>query len=208
MNIVIRDRNRDFINKITEAKQMVTDSTEYTIIPEVGDIFDKWDSYERDIALVSPANSFGFMNGGIDAVYIEKFGQQLEDRLRDLIEVIPTKELLVGNALVIPIKDETQEVYEWLIAAPTMRTPQRIIDATDVYLATRAAIRIAITNDITTVLMPGMGTGVGGVPFSRAARNMVMGIHNAFNPVTFKTCAESALDAQKFNWKDYNEALL
>lgn len=36
----------------------------------------------RADAIVSPANSFGFMNGGIDLVYSEFFGWDLQKRLR------------------------------------------------------------------------------------------------------------------------------
>ncbi|XP_070569236.1 uncharacterized protein [Ptychodera flava] len=36
-------------------------------------------------AIVSPANSFGFMDGGIDMVYSMHFGWQMQDRLQALI---------------------------------------------------------------------------------------------------------------------------
>ena len=32
-------------------------------------------------AIVSPANSFGFMDGGIDMLYSQHFGWQVQDRL-------------------------------------------------------------------------------------------------------------------------------
>src|SRR5215467_5787903 len=34
-------------------------------------------------AIISPANSFGFMDGGIDAVYTYQLGEQVQDRLRE-----------------------------------------------------------------------------------------------------------------------------
>jgi len=42
-----------------------------------GSIFD-----EPADAIVSPANSFGFMDGGIDRLYLERFGQSLQDRVQ------------------------------------------------------------------------------------------------------------------------------
>jgi O-acetyl-ADP-ribose deacetylase (regulator of RNase III) len=33
-------------------------------------------------AVVSPANSFGFMDGGIDAVYLNHFGNDIQLRVR------------------------------------------------------------------------------------------------------------------------------
>jgi len=62
---------------------------EFTTVPRVtvshGDIFSSLpgplpDNVEIDIvadAVVSPANSFGFMDGGIDAVYTHQFGFEL-----------------------------------------------------------------------------------------------------------------------------------
>jgi len=46
-----------------------------------GDIFD----LAAD-AVVSPANSFGFMDGGIDLVYSHYFGWDLQDRLREILQ--------------------------------------------------------------------------------------------------------------------------
>jgi hypothetical protein len=42
-----------------------------------GDIFEK----PAD-AIVSPANSFGYMDGGIDLVYLRRFGWELQTRLQ------------------------------------------------------------------------------------------------------------------------------
>src|SRR4029434_4261958 len=36
-------------------------------------------------AVVSPANSFGFMDGGIDHLYSDRFGWEVQDRLQKLI---------------------------------------------------------------------------------------------------------------------------
>jgi hypothetical protein len=42
-----------------------------------GDIFEL-----KADAIVSPANSFGYMDGGIDLVYITRFGWELQTRLQ------------------------------------------------------------------------------------------------------------------------------
>ena len=56
----------------------------FTVHPEVdvvsGSILDS-----ATDAIVSAANSHGFMDGGIDLVYLRHFGQQLQDRVRDRI---------------------------------------------------------------------------------------------------------------------------
>src|SRR5215831_14903577 len=71
-------------------------------------------------AVVSPANSFCFMDGGIDALYIQRFGWQVQDRLRRKILEQHHGELIVGNAEIVETGDAG---IPFLIAAPTMRVP-------------------------------------------------------------------------------------
>lgn len=89
-------------------------------------------------AIVSPANSFGFMDGGIDALYMSHFGPQIQDRLRDAIRVRHHGELLVGAADVI---ETGNAAIPCLIAAPTMRVPMILKDSVNPYLAARASER-------------------------------------------------------------------
>src|SRR5579871_49495 len=56
-------------------------------------------------ALVSPANSFGFMDGGIDAAYTDRFGPGLSQRLREIIKTKHHGELLVGQAQIVSTHD-------------------------------------------------------------------------------------------------------
>jgi O-acetyl-ADP-ribose deacetylase (regulator of RNase III) len=73
-------------------------------------------------AVVSPANSFGFMDGGIDMVYSRHFGWHVQERLQARIRDLHHGELLVGSAEIV----ETDDVsIPYLIAAPTMRVPMR-----------------------------------------------------------------------------------
>lgn len=73
-------------------------------------------------AIVSPANSFGFMDGGLDAALVERFGMYAETRPKQTIRDKHAGELLVGRAEVCPTNDST---VPWLICAPTMRVPHR-----------------------------------------------------------------------------------
>src|SRR5262245_3608422 len=83
--------------------------------PATGDIFDA----PAD-AVVSPANCFGFMDGGIDRVYIARFGRQLETSLREIIRRDWDGELPVGLAVLVETGDPH---VPYLISAPTMRAP-------------------------------------------------------------------------------------
>jgi O-acetyl-ADP-ribose deacetylase (regulator of RNase III) len=131
-------------------------------------------------AVVSPANSFGFMDGGIDAQYLARFGERVQDRLRLQILQRHHGELLVGAAEIVKT-DHPDHPY--MIAAPTMRVPMALAaDTVNPYLATRAALILvregrfedgeSIMGRVHTVCFPGMGTGVGRVPADTCARQM------------------------------------
>lgn len=125
--------------------------------------------FEAD-ALVSPANSFGFMDGGLDLIYSQHFGWELEGRVRAAILEEHHGELLVGQALVVPTEHAR---VPWLISAPTMRVPMRIEDTPNAYLAFRAVLIAALAHpQIHRVLCPGLGTGEGRMPPDRCAQQM------------------------------------
>lgn len=134
---------------------------------QLGDIF------QTEVqCFVSPANSFGIMDGGIDRYYSETFGWDLSKRLQQDIKAYnPLGELLVGQAITVPASFDKDI---WMIAAPTMRLPRQIT-AENVFLATRAAVYEALTQGFKEVAFPGMGTGVGAVPFDSAAQAMAYG---------------------------------
>ena len=56
-------------------------------------------------AVVSPANSFGFMDGGIDAHYVRHYGPAVQDRVRTAILQRHHGELLVGSAEIVETCD-------------------------------------------------------------------------------------------------------
>ena len=126
-------------------------------------------------AIVSPANSFGFMDGGIDLHYARFFGWQVEAELRELLAAHHYGELPVGQAVILPTRHPE---LRYLVSAPTMRVPSRIDGTANVYLAFRAAlIAVQVHNTseaapITSLLTPGMGTGIGAMPPRQAARQM------------------------------------
>ena len=52
-------------------------------------------------AIVSPANSFGFMDGGLDLQISRFFGWHIQERLQEIIKQKHHGELLVGNAEIV-----------------------------------------------------------------------------------------------------------
>jgi O-acetyl-ADP-ribose deacetylase (regulator of RNase III) len=138
------------------------------------DIFDAEVMAMGADAVVSPANSFGFMDGGIDLVYARRWPgveAQLQNRIRML-----GGELLVGQAIEIPTYESD---IHWVIAAPTMRIPMRLeLDSINPYLATKAAVALAKARGFERILIPGMGTGVGEMDVKIAAGQMRHGIRD------------------------------
>lgn len=50
--------------------------------------------------MASPANSFGFMDGGIDFEISERFGWDLQKKLQQTIKILPEWELLVPPSFI------------------------------------------------------------------------------------------------------------
>jgi O-acetyl-ADP-ribose deacetylase (regulator of RNase III) len=138
-------------------------------------------------AVVSPANSFGFMDGGIDHLYSAFFGWHVQDRLQKLIRERHHGELVVGAAEIV----ETDNLkVPYLIAAPTMRVPMILRDSVNPYLAARAVLILIkhgtfvsgplagepISGVVEAVAFPGLGTGVGQVGPNTCARQVAAAI--------------------------------
>lgn len=124
-------------------------------------------------AYVSPANSFGFMDGGVDRHYTQHFGRDVQDNLQQVIAERHHGELLVGQAEIVATGAASTP---FLIAAPTMRVPMILpTDSTAAYLAARAVFLLVqrgrflegkhagqpISDHVKTVAFPGLATGVG-----------------------------------------------
>ena len=143
-------------------------------LPDVSVTCDNIFTLEAD-ALVSPANSFGRMDGGLDAQIVEFLGEDIESEVQQLIHDRHDGELVVGQAEVV-ITQATQ--FPFLVVAPTMRVPQNVSRTVNAYLAFRAALRAVRDFNgehgdiIRTLLVPGLGTDNGFMPPLRAARQM------------------------------------
>lgn len=155
---------RDFSASMVEAWKTWFDGSPDVDI-SVGDIF----SGPKAQGLISPANSFGFMDGGIDLIYSKKFGWDLQTRLQKELNDNHDGELPVGDATIVETNNKD---YPFLISAPTMRIPMPVANTMNAYLAFRAALRIAKKNNFESILCPGLGTSVGMMPHSVAAKQM------------------------------------
>jgi len=130
-----------------------------SIIVELGDL-----TQIKCDAIVNPANSYGFMGGGVAGAIKRIGGVEIEN------EAISKAPIDVGKAVAttsgnLPCK--------FVIHAPTMKEPAMRINAENVKLATKAALELGFELKLNSIAIPGMGTGVGRVPVEDAAREIV-----------------------------------
>lgn len=130
-------------------------------------------------AIVSPANSYGIMRGGFDGVLSRELYKNNHTKLEqmaqsEIFKYYNDKILPVGNTLAVEL-DNT--VFKYLIIAPTMKNPgSGIKDTQIIYNITKSILETAVANNIQSVTITGLGTGVGGVSHSHCAKNMALAI--------------------------------
>lgn len=146
--------------------------------------FQEVQSYD---CLVSPANSFGLMDGGIDLGIRNYFGMKIQYNVQKIIQKQFYGEQPVGTSVIV---DTENEDHPFLAHTPTMRVPMDISKTDNVYNAMFAMLRTVANFNKTSkyrineVLCPGLGTATGRVPLKEAARQMALAYHNFLNPTT------------------------
>ena len=115
-------------------------------------------------AIVNPANSFGYMGGGVAGAIKRIGGTEIEN------QAVSKAPIHIGTAVTttagnLPCK--------YVIHAPTMERPAMRIGVDNVRKATYAALKLGKQLQIKSIAIPGMGTGVGGVSANDAAKAMV-----------------------------------
>lgn len=122
--------------------------------------------------IVSPANSYGFMDGGIDRAYLSFFGPSIQTRVQDAISKRAEGYLPVGASSIV---ETGHPKIPYLVLAPTMTAPE-YVTAENAYRALRAVLRVAGNHPIVgrAIYCPGLGTGVGGVEPDNAAEQMAL----------------------------------
>jgi len=128
-------------------------------------------------AIVNPANSFGYMGGGVAGAIKRIGGNEIEN------QAIAKAPIPVGSAV---FTSAGSLPCDFVIHAPTMEQPAMRIGVDNVRHATRAALELGIELRIKTIAIPGMGTGVGGVAADEAAEaivSIVKGLEDKFEKI-------------------------
>jgi O-acetyl-ADP-ribose deacetylase (regulator of RNase III) len=182
--ILLVDRSKALVEAWAEAFEDVEG-----VSAQDGDFF----AHPAD-AMVSPANSFGIMDGGLDLAIRDRLGHAVQRSAQDVIVARFHGELPVGMAVVVRTGAAS---WPHVVVAPTMRVPENVAHTLNPYLAFRAALlavaawnREADAPAIRSILCPGLGTGIGGVEPKRCALQMRMALLGLQHPARIPSFAQ------------------
>ena len=138
---------------------------------------------------VTAGNSFGLMDGGVDAATTRFFGESIRERVQQYILKEFLGEQPVGTSFIIPTHHPK---YPFLAHTPTMRIPMPIARTDYVYSAMWATLVAVYRHNqnspampIYSLACPGLGTGTGYVPYHEAARQMALAYQFYLNPPSY-----------------------
>jgi len=147
----------------------------------------RFESLAEFDCMVSAANSFGLMDGGVDGAIARFFGEPLVARVQRRILDEFSGEQPVGTSLIV---ETGHPRHPFVAHTPTMRIPMTIARTDSVYRAMWAMLHAVNAHNRTSqpriniVACPGLGTATGRVPYSEAARQMALAYKNFLNPPT------------------------
>lgn len=140
---------------------------------------------EPGMAFVSPANSLGFMDGGIDYVLSREMFHGIEARVKEAykesghLTLLGRPHLPIGKAVVVPL-DRDDYDGACIISAPTMWLPQDVRGTHNAYHAMHAILQAAHKHDnlIDHIVLCGLCTGCGMMDADTAISQMKAAHHD------------------------------
>ena len=154
-------------------------------LPHVEVVTARFEDLPHFDCMVSAANSFGLMDGGVDAAIIDFFGYELMRRVQRRILEEYLGEQSVGTSMIVATGHPK---HPFIAHTPTMRVPMDIARTDNVYRAMWAMLLAVRQHNqrseqrIATVACPGLGTATGRVPYPEAARQMSLAYRNFISP--------------------------
>ena len=164
MKIYFVERN---LNKLEKLKLYFKDESNIEFVNE--NFIDFMQNNKVD-CVVSPANSFGLMDGGFDLAITNYYGDQLQKRVQKYIIENYYGEQPVGTSFIIDAGKDNQ----YLIHTPTMRVPERILDSRVIYHCMRTCLIEAKKNNIENIVIPMFGGCTGCINSDTIARMMYL----------------------------------
>ncbi len=164
----------------------------------------RFESLDRYDCMVSAANSFGLMDGGVDLAIIQFFGLELMDAVQERILREFRGEQPVGTSFII---ETGHPEHPFLAHTPTMRVPMPITRTDNVYQAMWAMLLAVDRHNaagsgmpIRSIACPGLGTATGRVPFDEAARQMSCAYRHFLTPPTAITWPYAVARQDAVGW--------
>ncbi len=160
----------------------------FKTLPNVEIVVGKFEQLPEYDCMVSAANSFGLMDGGVDAAITQFFGYELQERVQRRILNEFLGEQPVGTSIIV---ETNHSKHPFIAHTPTMRVPMDIAHTDHVYLAMWAmllAVRqhnLKSEKQIKVIACPGLGTATGHVPYRQAARQMALAYEHFLNPPSY-----------------------
>lgn len=122
--------------------------------------------------IVSPANSFGLMDGGYDKAIIDYLGERAQTNVLTMLSNIYNGYQPVGTCLAVPYDKYI------ILHTPTMRTPETIIDSRVIYDCMHSCLLTAKQKDCKSIVIPAFGGLTGKVPCDVIAKMMFFAYQN------------------------------
>ncbi len=154
-------------------------------LPSVEVVNDGFERLPEFDSMVSAANSFGLMDGGVDYAIVRFFGEDLMHRVQRRVIEEYRGEQPVGTSFII---ETHHPKHPFLAHTPTMRVPMSISRTDNVYRAMWAMLLAVHRHNrddsraIRSVACPGLGTATGRVSAKEAARQMALAYRWFLNP--------------------------
>jgi O-acetyl-ADP-ribose deacetylase (regulator of RNase III) len=172
---------------IVDPKEALCDAMreKFAELPDVEIVRGYFESLPEFDCMVSAANSFGLMDGGVDGAITDFFGEQLMHRVQERILEEYLGEQPVGTSMIV---ETMHPKHPFIAHTPTMRVPMEIAHTDNVYKAMWAMLLAVRQHNQTAerkieiVACPGLGTHTGRVPFREAARQMAHAYRNSVKP--------------------------
>lgn len=192
INITFVDLNKDMLDAFRKVFVECENNERYKNMKAVFKDIKRCDPHD---CIVSPANSFGQMDGGIDADLTKMLGKPWDPNFigREVRKIIAENyygEQPVGTCILMETENEN---YPFLAHAPTMRFPKPVPQTLNPYYAFKAVLQEVVNHNktakqdkkIKSILTTVFCTGCGKIPVLDALNQMRMAfdvVHDGVKP--------------------------
>ena len=148
----------------------------FSTIDNVEVVYDDFENFmdtHNVECVVSPANSFGLMDGGYDLAITKWFGNSLMKKVQKYIIDNFCGEQPVATSFLI----DTGYKNIKLIHTPTMREPDAIKEPLVIYQCMRTTLIEAIKYEVDSIVIPAFGGACGALDYELIAKMMYQGFN-------------------------------